>query len=159
MDSLERATIAGKIGFWALAADIQRDRVLDRSAGAFTNQLDATLLALAIRNVVRAAEWARGVVPARAEAALSAFDVRVPNATDVRDLLEHFDEYERGKGKLQKSGAVRNYNIFYSRNEDEYLLHLADGIELDVQSSVHAVHELADAIQEALIGESRRPAP
>lgn len=42
--------IVGKIGFWALGAEVQRDRVIDRSAGRFVNQLDATLLAVAIRN-------------------------------------------------------------------------------------------------------------
>lgn len=37
--------------------------------------------------------------------------------------------------------------MFYSRIDDEYVLHLADGFELDVQSAVHAANDLADAVQ------------
>lgn len=154
----ERATVVSTIGFWALAAELQRDRVVNRSAGRFVNQVDATLLAVAIRNVVRAAEWAKRFDAARVSAALGVFDSRVPNAVAVRNMLEHFDKYERGQGNLQQAGKVRNYNVFYSRLEDEYVLHLADGFELDVQSAVYAVNELADAVQEALIGYSERPA-
>jgi hypothetical protein len=90
-------------------------------------------------------------------AARGRFDAQVPQARHVRDILEHFDEYEQGKGKLQVSGAVRGYGISTVRLEDQYVVHLADGYSLDVQSAVLAAGSLADAVQTALVGRSERP--
>jgi hypothetical protein len=37
--------------------------------------------------------------------ALAEFDQALPDATSVRNVLEHFDDYTRGIGDLQQSGA------------------------------------------------------
>jgi hypothetical protein len=153
-----RQTIAGRLGFWALAAEVQRDRVIEGGGGDFMNQLDATFLAIAIRNVVRAARWAEPLEANAVKTARAEFDSRVPNAVDVRNMLEHFDKYEMGKGDLQIAGKVRNYSVYTARVENEYVLHLPDGYELDVQSAVNATEALADSVANALIGHSERPA-
>ncbi len=42
--------------------------------------------------------------------AIAEFDATVPGAKPARDILEHFDEYARGEGKLAKQ-AMRNLGI------------------------------------------------
>ncbi|HEX2038098.1 MAG TPA: hypothetical protein VHF47_00020 [Acidimicrobiales bacterium] len=150
----ERLTIAGQLGFWALAVEVERERVTDRSGGQFQNELDARLLVLAIRNVIRAVGWAGKYEPAAVKRALADFVVRVPNAVAVRDILEHFDEYEAGGGRRKVTG----YGIFTVRYENEYLLRVSDDLALDVNSAANATTALADALQEVLIGRCERPA-
>jgi hypothetical protein len=42
--------------------------------------------------------------------AIESFDAEVPGAKPARDIVEHFDEYARGEGKLVKQ-AMRDLNI------------------------------------------------
>jgi hypothetical protein len=53
-----RAKITARLAFWAQATEVLRDRIMDADAGDYQQQLDATLLAVAIRNILRAADWA-----------------------------------------------------------------------------------------------------
>ncbi|MEU7613886.1 hypothetical protein [Micromonospora sp. NPDC049204] len=77
---------------------------IDRSA-------DALLLMLSLRNLVRAADWgantARGSAQEAARRqAVAEFQQQLPNVVDARDVLEHFDDYATGRGRLQQR-AVR----------------------------------------------------
>lgn len=47
---------------------------------------------------------------ARLDREIERFDEAVPAAKPVRDLLEHFDDYARGKGRLQRE-AMRNLGV------------------------------------------------
>jgi len=38
----------------------------------------------------------------RLDREIEAFDVAMPSAKDARDVIEHFDEYARGKGRLER---------------------------------------------------------
>jgi hypothetical protein len=46
----------------------------------------------------------------RLDHAIAAFDAAVPDAKPGRDILEHFDDYARGMGKLQRE-AIRDVGL------------------------------------------------
>ena len=41
----------------------------------------------------------------RINRAIAAFESDLPDGKDVRDIIEHFDDYRLGIGRLQKAGA------------------------------------------------------
>jgi hypothetical protein len=91
---------------WAKAALPLAQR-LDLDDGQGSGLPDAMVLLVALRNVHRAAEMAvRHLTDATARQvvrdALAAFDAELPGLVDARDIIEHFDEYRLGKGRLQK---------------------------------------------------------
>jgi hypothetical protein len=38
--------------------------------------------------------------------AVTGFEARLPHGKDVRDILEHFDDYRLGQGRLQKKDKM-----------------------------------------------------
>lgn len=133
-----------------LAASIERSELSDVPA-----QVDAMLLAVAFRNVYRAAEWAsRTVSPAGQgllRRALEQVDRELPDAKDVRDMLEHFDEYEAGKGRLQQGAAEQAANehfIRFERGAQGYIFVVSER-QLPVRKADSATHLLVVAIQRA----------
>lgn len=96
--------------FWTHAQLKQRDRLLDEkdpldSIGA---ACDAAFFVLALNNVRRACSWAaKGLSEPAIEAEIAAYDVQVPSAQHVRDILEHFDKYMKGTGHLQQESKRR----------------------------------------------------
>jgi len=93
---------------WEHAARTQATRVLSSEdvLGVVTTG-DIFLFVIALRNVRRAAHLVR-VVAAKSSAsaidtATNAFDLAVPASMVARDVIEHFDEYTRGKGDMQKA--------------------------------------------------------
>jgi hypothetical protein len=47
-----------------------------------------------------------------------------PQAQKMRDVLSHFDEYEGGRGRLQKTGEVGALTIWLGVGEDSVTLAL-----------------------------------
>ena len=99
---------------WAMAALTSAERVLrsDRSFGPWSvRSTDAALMLLALRNVERAAVWVadelRAEQGSRVDNIVATFHSYLPGMVDARDALEHFDEYSRGKGRLQRGNHVR----------------------------------------------------
>jgi hypothetical protein len=70
----------------------------------------------------------------------------VPHAVGARDVLVHFDEYERGKGKLQKSRKNPPILNVYTKNDGTtfWLYVLGDDYRLDV------ARQLAGSVLEVL---------
>jgi hypothetical protein len=68
------------------------------------HHIDGYLLVLAIRQVLRSAEAMNEAVGGDDEltSAQDRFLDEQPQAAAARDALTHFDNYEAGKGKLQK---------------------------------------------------------
>jgi hypothetical protein len=67
-----------------------------------------------------------------------------PRAKNMRDVLSHFDEYEAGKGDLQKSGEVGELTIFLSTGPDSVTLTLASNLSIEVSEASSAALELAE---------------
>jgi hypothetical protein len=46
-----------------------------------------------------------------------------PDSAVIRDVLTHFDEYEAGRGRLQREGRLdKTLNMYSEWNKDEYWL-------------------------------------
>jgi hypothetical protein len=124
------------------------------------DQVNAMLLAVAYRNVRRAAEMAAHHLPESAASqlrqAMEDSDTLAPEALAVRDMLEHFDEYQRGRGKLQQPGVhhtkrtadeslASGHLIFYERGETFTLVvgghRLAvDSVRSATRVLIHGIH-------------------
>lgn len=139
---------------WAYAVDLSLKRLTADEAEAIDRQTDARFLAVAIRNVLRGATWAYNVIGGEPRkmvlAALTQFDNALPDAVDVRDILEHFDAYAQGRGERQKDNSMRNPLEYYVRYEKQYALVLADSHHLDAQTGAAAAMTLADSVLDAL---------
>ncbi|MBL7261520.1 hypothetical protein [Paractinoplanes lichenicola] len=80
---------------------VQAERLLNGSS-----IWDGYLLLVALRQMIRAAEMSRDSLTndrARAilNSALKRFRTDLPELVDARDIIEHFDEYAVGEGRLQ----------------------------------------------------------
>jgi hypothetical protein len=112
-------------------------------------QVRGWLFVLAIANVERGAIAVLG----KGHNAVQAYQSAVPDATDVRNMVTHFDEYIKGAGRLQESGAVEGFNVFLQNDGRSLTLHVA-GRSLRVAEAYASAANLASAALEALESES-----
>lgn len=112
-------TPRGALWFWVMAALTSSERVLASGdfspwssapstdpRSSFTKAHDAALMLLALRNVLRAAEWLAHELSHQADDArwwIDEFNRNIPDLINARDALEHFDDYAVGRGRLQRS--------------------------------------------------------
>lgn len=113
--------------FWTGAAVTSAERVLSVSPRGQLDSVkagDAAVMLLALRNVLRAAEWTANDLPAPACADdgprhwVAEFKRLLPGLVNARDILEHFDDYADGRGRLQRSGPEQ-YHFTYSVEDGE----------------------------------------
>jgi len=173
-----RAQLHGYVYVWAEATRRQRDRVLDLSETILAQppgtayddvrhhvESDLVLFAVALRNLLRAVEWAQATYAPTLDKALEQFQAEVPHAVDLRDVLEHFDDYEQGIGQLQnpknrqrradKGRPAPNFEAYgYSFAHIEGTVRLEFGGEdapsLDVVTASAAAAKLAEVALNAL---------
>src|SRR5262245_41893201 len=95
---------------WARAVELQRDRILKEEHDAVTQVVDAKQLAHAVAQVETAARLARKQLRGDAygllHRAVTDFETEVPDFRDLRDVIEHFDEYEAGTGQRQRPASA-----------------------------------------------------
>jgi hypothetical protein len=134
---------------------------IETSSDNMSSQIDAMLLAVAYRNVYRGAEMAARYLPKerrkRLRAAMRAADELTPGAKKVRDMLEHFDEYEAGKGWMQSRADVNGGrrpneqlaqgHLIHFRRGETFALVVGDQ-ELETGSVRQATRLLIDAIHQ-----------
>lgn len=140
---------------YADAVDRLADRALASDSATTVEHIgDAALLALALRNVVRAAEMARELVNdverSKVDEALAAFAAVIPGAGDARNVLEHFDAYAAGVGfreidERETGRAITSYRVFYERGAGYYVLHVGP-LRLDVAVAGDAARQLASVV-------------
>jgi hypothetical protein len=152
------------LGVWCHAVEVQAIRIFAEGNGMpdgpMTRQTDSYLFAIALRNLLRAAALLRNAAPKSAwssiDRALNEFERKVPHAVDLRDVLDHFDDYARGKGELQKTrGGASEPNEWYERANDTYRLSLglapgAPLLTLEVRSATEAATTLVRAIEDCV---------
>ena len=133
----------------------EADRVLSVEPGPEAGvelKVDAALFAIALRGVIRAAkELCRPHAPAAVDAAVAKFEKRVPDAVHARNIVEHFDEYERGVGRLQKGGDVGQVMEWFVRDGVTYQLHISGKYVLDVREAAEEADELTDDVVTAVL--------
>jgi hypothetical protein len=161
-ESSVRMMLAGWLFTWFASAERQATRTLwpnDRS----DYQVEGYLFILAVRQVLRAVEAARGHADHHRDGkrsseltrALAAFDSAVVDAREVRDILTHFDEYQRGKGNLQRQDRAagrdpRRLNVYYENTGSTVRLHLMPGVTMDVGATLNAAGQLVEDATDAL---------
>ena len=146
-----KALAHGEGEFWLAAVRLQRDRLRDTShCDEYIVQADATFFALALRNLLRAAEmtltWTQ-----KAKGPIGRFLKVVPKAKATRDMLEHFDAYLLGEGDLQKSGRVDGYLVYFEETEESVKLHVGDWV-LDVDVAATAAEDLGLGLLDVISG-------
>jgi hypothetical protein len=145
MDAEVRVKLGGWAHTWLLAARRQAQRVADSGVGMAP--VEMVMFIDALRNVVRAAEKLLG----RDHEALRAFRQAVPNAVAVRDMLEHFDAYLEGRGKLQRAGTVDDPWSYFASGSIQNTtrrLHVG-GYEIELPGAMEALTTLGLAALEA----------
>ncbi|HXX90922.1 MAG TPA: hypothetical protein VEI83_11955 [Acidimicrobiales bacterium] len=156
---------AGYIITWRHATGLQALRLLSEDTGMpegpYSREVDCHLFAVSLRNVLRAVDLAERVVvayPEQAEKirdARSVFSAEVPHAKDLRDVLEHFDHYASGGGRLRKKDAPP-FPVMRWTERDGSTHRLWLGVpprppmQLDIRVARDAAHLLASETLEAL---------
>lgn len=154
---------------WTHSVDVMRLRILDPNAGPLTFKGDLHLFSLAIREALRFAELTRAVSARTAWSAIDkathTFEVTCPHVKDVRNVLDHFDDYLRGRGKDFNAGrpsehageffqVLRPAGWFCERRPASVVLHVSPKpgtvLTLDIAESAAALRELTRAIQAAV---------
>jgi len=146
MEPQQRANLATWVFLWDQAVQRQAERIL--SAEFNDAQVDVMLFADALRNVLRGAETVLG----KEHEAIMAFKGNVPNAVNVRDMFEHFDEYVQGKGKMQKAGVVEvgDWMPLHTKVGDDHYSVRIGGHWLNVRTASEASSVLMVAVQDAV---------
>lgn len=115
MSDIERTIAVEEIRLWRLAVETQHRRILtdfhalDDLLAANVATADLRLYAVALRNLLRAVKFAIVAFPEHSSPLRQAehrFSGNVPDASVIRDILEHFDDYAKGSGKLIKEGDM-----------------------------------------------------
>jgi hypothetical protein len=124
--------------------------------------VDLALLAVAANNTRRAAMLVRSTADqarwSDIDKATILFDQRLPDLQAIRNVLEHFDAYEKGRGRLQRPQRNGPLGVapmfrFVEKTGETVRLHLSversRSMVLDVVETVAAVEELVSKIYEA----------
>jgi hypothetical protein len=156
---------SGQIGVWHRAVAMQAERILHPQASQVEQQTDAYLFVQALRQVLRGTDlMLRGLGDdPRAqivERAIAEFNDSIPHAKDARDVLDHFDDYARGIGRLShpearnprerearsSAEAAAQFTIFYEKGSGgNYALHIGD-LVIDIAQARDAASVLADSV-------------
>lgn len=138
--------LAGHAYAWGQAVVIQSQRLRETDSPLYRH-VDSYLLVIAMRQVLRCAEAMSKAVGGDRElaGAKAEFLNDHRNARAMRDVLSHFDEYQAGKGKLQKSGKVGRLAIWMGAGEDSFTLALASNLTLELSGASSSALALADA--------------
>jgi hypothetical protein len=142
----QRAEIGSWTMQWLEAVARQSERVA-AAPNTGAGQVEILLFVTALRNVIRGAEKILG----GDHEAVRAFHQAVPGAKDVRDMLEHFDAYVGGQGRLQERNAPQ-WIVSYSPTVlggGEQIIHINEDYTLAVADAAAAARPLAFAALEA----------
>jgi hypothetical protein len=115
-----RATIRGYVHRWHLAMTLQAERTLSAATND-NREVDSHLFAVALKDLRTAVEWGgnkcRGDGVGALRKALADFDEAVPDAQNVRDVHEHFVNYESNDPKRFLKHIDQNFAVYWSMDE------------------------------------------
>lgn len=150
---------------WCTAVQMQADRVLS-TLGGIARGSEAALLIVALNNAERAARFASANASGEAatsaiDNALKQFDDAVPDVKAARNMIEHFDAYERGTGDSQQPGinrrtrkpdkaATDTFSVAYV-GRDPNLLEIGPH-RINVTGARDGASELLERVHQALKG-------
>lgn len=154
-NTLRQSDPAYFISRWRAGLELQDERIRDASDQLHA-QIDIDLYTLILRNLIRAVEYAEKSTGDREiKKALENFKIAVPSWLNVRDFLEHFDDYSKGTGNRQKDGSAIVYGPYYAEEEQynlngtliqkNYYLSFGEGNQIDIVTTTREAGKLADA--------------
>lgn len=127
--------------------DLQRTR-LDAVVDALNPEVfaDADSLIFGIARLLKASEGLRDL-GVDVDEDLAHFDRSFPNAIDIRDVLEHLDDYLIGAGKLQKDPG-HPLTLSYRSNPTVGMAVMTTNPDLtfEIGQAIPAVQALADRV-------------
>jgi hypothetical protein len=159
-----RPELRGWVWTWMFGVAGQGNRTLNPQPNELP-EVEAYLFAIALRQLFRSVQAAIAHATRNGDrrrskalrAARDAFDKSVPHAVSVRDVLVHFDEYERGEGNIQKARKKAkkrppSLNVFTKNDGTTVWLYVLDDDDhrLDVRSALDAADRLAESVLEIL---------
>lgn len=136
---------------WLQAVEMQTRRAAEPSRAVYDPglEMDLVLFVLALRNLLRAVDLAEKVGLQGVAAARAGFEADVQGVRQVRDILDHFDEYRVGEGWLQGRGKRPprfEYNVTLERAPGRLVLHVGGGFAVEMYSAAAAARKLVEAI-------------
>ncbi|MFD4661378.1 hypothetical protein ACFWP2_37860 [Kitasatospora sp. NPDC058444] len=162
---------------WGRTVRLQLRRILHEDDGE-TGIIDARQLVMALRMVLRGAQMTRRHLTTDAGRAildegLAAFTAAVPGGKEARDVIEHFDEYTQGTGRLQQPARTglrlpdeeqaQRFHIDFRRdngdNGQQRPVLIVGPYPIDLITAAEAANRLECDIYEAVLAEEGRPVP
>lgn len=145
-DDEDREKLRHWVDTWLNAA---RRQVVRIEAGSYEDmEPDAFLYVQAVYNLRRGA----GQLLGKKHPAIQEFDAAWPHLKNLRDMIEHFDEYAKGAGKRQREQTMRYeapFSAMFQRSittDFKYAtVFLADS-HIEIHRSLEAAHGLVLAI-------------
>jgi len=100
-----------------------------------------------IRAVELVEKRAGGTVQPKVRAAPERFEATVPGAKAIRDRLEHFDEYESGRGNEQKRARINEPSrTWFTSQPGHHSVTVAipglPTLQIELQAAMRAANEL-----------------
>ena len=152
-NKLRQSCPAHFVARWQAGLELQDKRIRNSSDPLHT-QIDLDLYVLTLRNLIRAVEHAENSTDSvEIRKAREDFKKAVPGWLNVRDFVEHFDEYSQGIGKLQKKGKAIVYGPYYAEEErydtsgvltsKNYYLSFGEGNQVDILTTTREACKLA----------------
>jgi hypothetical protein len=165
---IDRTDVIRELQQWQYTTATMHARVVENHSTSRTRG-DMFLFAMAVRQVVRFAELALTVADSDAAPllteAIEKFAESSPDATDVRDVIDHLDDYLKGMGRTYKAKAPSEYvrmmasvrkptNTWIEASDGVFRLHInpspGEHVVLDIARESAAALALADAAITAL---------
>lgn len=81
--------------------------------------------------------------------ALEKFDMRIPDVKDLRDISEHFDDYDNGNGRLQKQNKLLNTSPSMGWGEEDASMNYG-GRRITIISARNSARRLHDIVMRVL---------
>ncbi len=156
-----------RINRWMHAVELQARRIIgppifpDRGNEAYRNdwnqrQLDIDYFLIALNRLRVAVKSANDTIRDKNVAkALDEFDMKVPDIKDLRDIAEHFDEYDKDVGKLNKKGSLTSESPWYNWGPSDGGVNYK-GKQLSVVNSRVAARDLHRVVMQSLAKAGKR---
>lgn len=152
---------------WMNAVELQANRIIgppvlpDSGNEAYRNdwnqrQMDIDYFLIALNRLRVAVKSANETIRDKNLAnALHEFDMKVPDIKDLRDIAEHFDEYDREAGKLDNKKSLTSESPWYHWGPSDGGVNYK-GKQLTVVNSRAAARDLHRVVMESLSKAGKR---